>query len=149
MKYPSKAVVAICLFTGVLVELLSASRAQGGGKAEPLALKFSHGMINTVVTGNVKSSEEMEFGFSGKRGGHLRVILESVPRASGMVKLMRAGGTMITVKRVKENFEADTKVEGDYIISVYRASPTKRGRTKFRAKVIYKIKPTKSKSRSH
>lgn len=42
--------------------------AQGGGKAEPLRIKFAIGRSGTTLTGALSNGQEMEYVFAAKKG---------------------------------------------------------------------------------
>lgn len=119
---------------------------QGGGKAEPKTLPVKNNQINTIISGSIKGAEEAEYGFTVRKGGRLRVIVESVPRGTGGVKLMMVDGKSPNLTRVFDDYNADVKRGGEYVISVYRATKMK-GRTNYRVKIIYKPIVPNTKSR--
>lgn len=41
---------------------------QGGGKAEPLRIKFAKGLSGTTLTGTLSNGQEMEYVFGAKKG---------------------------------------------------------------------------------
>ena len=42
--------------------------AQGGGKAEPLEIKFAKGKAETTLSGTLSNGQEMEYSFDAKQG---------------------------------------------------------------------------------
>ena len=130
--------VFIC---GLFLLLLSASvmtRAQGGGKAEPLRVEFKRGTNSKTFNDVVHGTEQAEYSFEAKQGQRLIIKLTSTPVKSSCFDLKGPDGVDLGLEYdCNYEYSKPLPATGEYFLSVSRPS-TAKGTSRYRMTITIK-----------
>jgi hypothetical protein len=105
------------------ISLLAAvqTKAQGGGKAEPLRIEFKKGTNSTTISDKIKNDVQAEYVLAARKGQRLTIKLTSVPNRSSVFDLKAPENADLGLEYdANYNYNGILPATGDYLIIVVR-----------------------------
>jgi hypothetical protein len=97
------------------------SKAQGGGKAEPLRIEFKKGTNSTTISDKIKNDVQAEYVLAARKGQRLTIKLTSVPSRSSVFDLKAPENADLGLEYdANYNYNRILPATGDYLIIVVR-----------------------------
>jgi len=114
-------VLLVSLALSLVILAAVQSKAQGGGKAEPLRIEFKKGTNSTTFTDKIKNDVQAEYVLAARKGQRLTIKLTSVPTRSSVFDLKAPENADLGLEYdANYNYNGILPATGDYLIIVVR-----------------------------